>query len=89
MHKELVKHVIFDKSNLITDHVDQTFDIIFCRNVMIYFDIDAKKMVLEKLYNNLRPGGLLVIGFFDALIPIIDKARFQIFDLNNKIFKKV
>ncbi|MBL6447105.1 protein-glutamate O-methyltransferase CheR [Fulvivirga sp. 29W222] len=88
MQQELVKHVIFEKNNLITDTIQQKFDIIFCRNVMIYFDIEAKKMVLEKLHNNLNPGGLLIIGFFDALIPIIDKARFQIFDLNNKIFKK-
>lgn len=89
MDPKLIKHVSFEKSNLITDTVHKKFDIIFCRNVMIYFDIGAKKLVLEKLYNNLNPDGLLIIGFFDALIPIIDKAKFELFDLSNKIFKKV
>lgn len=89
MNKDLIKNVKFEKSNLITDKISQQFDIIFCRNVMIYFDSDAKKLVLEKFYKNLRPGGLLIIGFFDALIPIIDKQRFTPYDLKNKIFKRV
>ena len=55
---------------------------------MIYFDGGAKKLVLDKFYNNLNPGGLLIIGFFDALAPIIDKTKFEFFDLDNKIFRK-
>lgn len=85
----LISHVKFEMSNLITDTNENKYDIIFCRNVMIYFDGGAKKLVLDKIYNNLKPGGLLIIGFFDALAPIIDKSKFEFYDLDNKIFRKI
>ena len=89
MDLSLVRFVKFEMSNLITDTNRNKYDIIFCRNVMIYFDAGAKKLVLEKFYNNLKPGGLLVIGFFDALAPIVDKTKFEFYDLDNKIFRKI
>ena len=89
MDKALLKHVKFKTSNLISEtHADQ-YDIIFCRNVMIYFDNGAKKLVLDKFYKNLKPGGLLIIGFFDALMPVIDKSKFEVYDLKNKIFRRI
>ncbi|MBI5137914.1 MAG: protein-glutamate O-methyltransferase CheR [Nitrospirae bacterium] len=42
-------------------------DIVFCRNVLIYFDIDFRKRVVTHLYNALRPGGFLVIGHSESL----------------------
>lgn len=89
MDLSLIRHVQFEMNNLITDDSNNKFDIIFCRNVMIYFDAGAKRLVLDKFYNSLKPGGLLIIGFFDALVPIIDKTRFEFFDLDQKIFKRI
>ena len=43
------------------------FDVIFCRNVLIYFDHEAKKKVIESLYDSLRPGGYLFIGYSESL----------------------
>ncbi len=40
----------------------QVYDVIFCRNVMIYFDRPTQRRVLERLHRVLRPGGLLFIG---------------------------
>ncbi len=42
-------------------------DIIFCRNVLIYFDIEFRRRVVTHLYNALRPGGFLVIGHSESL----------------------
>ncbi len=42
-------------------------DIIFCRNVMIYFDTDMKKNVISSFYDNLKPGGYLFIGHSESL----------------------
>lgn len=42
-------------------------DIIFCRNVLIYFDDKAKQKVVSHLYNSLRPGGFLFIGSTESL----------------------
>ncbi len=43
------------------------FDIIFCRNVLIYFDDEAKKRFVAQLYDNLNPGGYLFIGHSESL----------------------
>jgi len=42
-------------------------DLIFCRNVLIYFDDKAKQKVVSMLYDSLRPGGFLVIGSAESL----------------------
>lgn len=41
--------------------------IIFCRNVIIYFDDDMKRQVIESFYDNLLPGGCLLIGHSESL----------------------
>lgn len=43
------------------------FDIIFCRNVLIYFDDAARKRFVSQLYDNLNPGGYLFIGHSESL----------------------
>jgi chemotaxis protein methyltransferase CheR len=45
-------------------------DIIFCRNVIIYFDKEAKKKVIESFYEKLREGGYLLLGHSESLINI-------------------
>ncbi len=43
-------------------------DIIFCRNVIIYFDQAAKKSVIESFYRSLREGGYLLLGHSESLL---------------------
>jgi len=43
------------------------FDIVFCRNVLIYFSADVKKDILKRLHATLRPGGYLFLGASEAL----------------------
>lgn len=43
------------------------FDIIFCRNVMIYFDADTQEKIVSKFYNVLNAGGMLFIGHSESL----------------------
>lgn len=44
------------------------FDIIFCRNVLIYFNAALKQEILQKMHASLRPGGLLFLGSSEGLI---------------------
>lgn len=44
------------------------FDLIFCRNVLIYFDVDTKKQILSSLRRTLTPGGLLALGAAETTI---------------------
>lgn len=43
------------------------FDIIYCRNVMIYFDSESKEKIISKFYRYVKPGGYLVIGCSESL----------------------
>jgi chemotaxis protein methyltransferase CheR len=45
-------------------------DIILCRNVIIYFDLDTKKQVIKMFYDKLRPGGYLLLGHSESLINV-------------------
>ena len=56
---------------------------------MIYFDNATKLKLFEKFHNSLNPGGLFVIGFYDAVLPLVDPTKFKILDMDAKIFQKV
>lgn len=45
-------------------------DIVFCRNVIIYFDLAAKKRVIDTFYQRLKPGGFLLLGHSESLMNI-------------------
>lgn len=62
---EVQNFIRFISLNLIDEHwpLDKTlFDIVFCRNVMIYFDHATQRKVLEKIHRHMVPGGLLFVG---------------------------
>jgi len=48
-------------------HTIQGMDVVFCRNVLIYFDDKAKQKAVSLLYDSLRPGGFLFIGSSESL----------------------
>jgi chemotaxis protein methyltransferase CheR len=59
---ELKKSVKFQKQNLLVDTFDSGFDLIVCRNVIIYFTEEAKHVLYQKFAKALKPGGLLFVG---------------------------
>ncbi len=48
--------------------VDRDVDIIFCRNVLIYFERETQRKVVEQLCSHLRPGGYLMVGHSESMI---------------------
>ena len=46
------------------------FDIVFCRNVLIYFDLDTKKQILRNIRKTMRPGGLLILGASETTLGV-------------------
>jgi len=60
----LRREVLFRKFNLLDRHYPfkKPFDIIFCRNVMIYFDARTRQDLIEKLFRMTVPGGYLFVG---------------------------
>lgn len=66
---ELAKRVILKRLNLLHNfHFAEDFDIIFCRNVLIYFDIATQIQVISNLLRNLRVNGYLFVGHSEPLI---------------------
>ncbi len=64
---EVRQLVEFAKFNLLSDTPADTFDIIFCRNVMIYFDTQTRQRVVDNLCRALKPGGLFFVGLSESL----------------------
>lgn len=63
IHEKFRKMVRFEEFNLMSDMMGLgTFDMIFCRNVLIYFDEPTKKNVLENLSRRLAPDGYMMLG---------------------------
>ena len=58
----LRKFMNFRKHNLLEDRFETGFDLICCRNVVIYFNDDAKDILYGKFYDSLKPGGYLFVG---------------------------
>jgi len=53
--------------------------VIFCRNVLIYFDDAARRTVAENLYESLAPGGFLCLGHTESMTRIDDRFRVRRF----------
>jgi chemotaxis protein methyltransferase CheR len=67
---ELRRLVQFMRMNLMDPAypVDKDVDIIFCRNVLIYFDKDTQRKVVDRLSGHLRPGGYLLVGHSESMV---------------------
>jgi chemotaxis protein methyltransferase CheR len=66
--EEIRRMVVFQQANLIKpfDNMGK-FDVIFCRNVIIYFSVEGKKTVLENLRQALEPEGILFLGSAESM----------------------
>jgi chemotaxis protein methyltransferase CheR len=85
--EELKKHITFSIHNLVQDKMNRKFNIIFCRNVMIYFDEDLKMKVLKLFHDCLEDDGYFIIGYYDML-PENSKNLFVLHDATTKIYRK-
>jgi chemotaxis protein methyltransferase CheR len=68
--KRLSSFVTFRPHNLMDPLPSRTFDFVFLRNVMIYFDRPSKERVLANVRQVLRPGGMLLVGESESLLNI-------------------
>ena len=70
IHSGLRDSVQFTRANLV-DGQDMAryrdFDIVFCRNVLIYFDDASRRLAAENLYDCLRPGGYICLGHSETM----------------------
>ena len=73
---ELVRRIAFRRHNLVTDAAPiGRFDVILCRNVLLYLNASLRRQILDRFATVLRPGGLLVLGAGETVIGQTDAFR--------------
>ncbi len=88
INHSLKKNVLFSVHNLASDGVFNEFQVISCRNVLIYFNTDLQKRVIELFYNSLANFGFLCLGSKETLRST-EIGRFKTIDKKNNIYQKI
>lgn len=89
MDKSLVQNVSFREHDLVKGPVFSKFDIVLCRNVMIYFNQSLQNLVLKKLHESLFRYSYLLIGSKESLIWCEIANKFIVVNTEEKIYKKI
>ena len=76
IHQDVMSRIRFDYHNLKNDSGLTNLDIVFCRNVIIYFDEPAQKAVIERFWNSMASKSFLFIGHSESLFGMDTKFEF-------------
>ncbi len=83
---EIKKFITFRILNLVDDYpFKKKFDIVFLRNVLIYFDNNVKEKILNKIYEFIKPQGYLIISLSESLVGIKHKFIQKKYSIYQKI----
>jgi chemotaxis protein methyltransferase CheR len=85
--ESLRKNVVFFHHDLVGDHVFGQMQVIFCRNVLIYFGREFRTRVMTKLAAGLCRGGFLVLGSSESLGRTEERLGFSEFDAREHIYR--
>ena len=88
INHSLKKNVLFSVHNLASDGVFNEFQLISCRNVLIYFNPELQIKVIELFYNSLANFGFLCLGSKETLRST-EIGRFKVVDKKNNIYQKI
>ncbi|MET0027629.1 MAG: protein-glutamate O-methyltransferase CheR [Candidatus Thiodiazotropha sp.] len=76
---EIKRRVSFRSQNLAESYQSLgRFDVIFCRNVLIYFSNDLKKDIVDRMANALNPGGYLFLGSTESLNQVTNRFEMKV-----------
>lgn len=85
----LRQNVVFAQHNLVTDRSFSEFNVILCRNVMIYFDRSLQSRVHQLFYDSLPMYGILALGSKESLKFSSFEDSYEAIDPREKIYRKV
>ena len=89
VHSELKTNTLFSVHNLISDTVFNEFQLISCRNVFIYFEMQLQEKILELFYKSLCPHGFLCLGSKETIRSDSFKKKFKAVNLKENIYQKI
>ena len=87
--RSLVDNVVFAQHNLVSDRSFNEFNVIVCRNVMIYFDRALQGKVHSLFYESLVTFGVLALGAKESIKFSPFEGRYEELDANERLYKKV
>lgn len=89
MEDHLKKNIVFSVHNLVTDGSFNEFNLIVCRNVLIYFDRKLQEKVFTLLFESLSMFGYLALGNKESLTLSKYSKFFEVIDTKQKIYRKI
>jgi chemotaxis protein methyltransferase CheR len=87
--RSLIENVVFAQHNLVSDRSFNEFNVIICRNVMIYFDRALQDRVHRLFYESLVTFGVLGLGHKESIRFSPHEDAFEELDPNEKLYRKV
>ncbi len=84
--KSLSQNILFSPHNLATDKSFNEFQLIICRNVLMYFNQRLQDKVVDLFYNSMCPFGFLGLGDKESLLFSGQKEKFDVIDRKEKIY---
>ncbi|MBI3072003.1 MAG: protein-glutamate O-methyltransferase CheR [Deltaproteobacteria bacterium] len=81
--------ITFSPHNLVTDASPNEFNVILCRNVLIYFNPTLQERVLRLFYASLGPHGVLCLGQKESLRHTPLESAFEVFDADQRIYRRI
>lgn len=84
---EFLNIIQFYKHDLVTDHYppNEEFDLIMCRNLLIYFNMDLQNKVIYSFYKTLKINSFLVLGYYEAMLGAISNSFYKIGHIYTKV----
>jgi chemotaxis protein methyltransferase CheR len=86
---QLRKHILFSQHNLASDGSFNEFNVVLCRNVMIYFGVELRERVLQLLHDSLVRFGYLAIGKKESLAYSGLRHRFEALPGDARIYRRI
>jgi chemotaxis protein methyltransferase CheR len=86
--KRMVRFARHDLLNEKAPGTSSRFDLVTCRNVLIYFDRDTQERLFQLFYDAIVPGGYLILGKVETLLGVT-RSRFSVVDGRERIFRKL
>ena len=87
--RDLVENVVFAQHNLVSDRSFNTFNVILCRNVMIYFDKTLQDRVHDLFYDSLERLGVLALGHKESIAFSSHADEYEEIDATERIYRRV
>jgi chemotaxis protein methyltransferase CheR len=88
-HPDLTDNITFSRHNLVTDTSFNEFNVIFCRNVLIYFNKTLQTRVHNLIYESLATSGLLALGHSEMLRFSPHEGAYIPVEISERLFQKV